>query len=197
MLLTCPNCETIFRVDSHKFKPEGQAVRCSVCSHVWQAKVGKDTMGKEPNDVQEAFKALRLPLAILLVFLGLAAGVAFNRGVITAYFPSLIGVFDVAGLTIRPVLTGLEVTDLEASYIGDNLRLSGNLLNNRMVRSHAPDLRVTVTATDGVIMNEVIIKTEAQLIDPGEKTSFFIQLDVESSGEANITVAPLANRIYQ
>ena len=34
---TCPNCETVFRIDSERISEGGQAVRCSVCSHVWQA----------------------------------------------------------------------------------------------------------------------------------------------------------------
>ena len=197
MLLTCPNCETIFRVDSHNLKAEGQPVRCSVCTHVWQAKPSKDTMSAEPNDIQDALKALRVPISILAVFLCVVGGVAFNRVVITAYIPSLIGVFDVSGLVIRPDIEGLEVTDLSASYTGDNLRLSGSLKNLRSTRTHSASLRVTVTSQDGVIMNEVVLQTEQSLIEPGGKTDFFVQLDVEQSVEANITVVPLASRIYQ
>ena len=37
MLLTCPNCETVFRIDSERIGDGSQAVRCSVCAHVWQA----------------------------------------------------------------------------------------------------------------------------------------------------------------
>lgn len=197
MLLTCPNCETIFRVESHNLKAEGQAVRCSVCTHVWQAKPGKETMSPEPNDLQDALKALRVPIGILLVFLFVVGGIAFNRVVITAYMPSLISVFDVTGLVIRPDIDDLEVADLSASYVGDNLRLSGRLKNNGSLRTHAADLRVTVTSQDGVIMNEVVLKTEQPLIDAGGASDFFVQLDVEQSAEANVMVVPLANRIYQ
>ena len=35
MLITCHNCETIFQIEKSKIDPEGQQVRCSVCSHVW------------------------------------------------------------------------------------------------------------------------------------------------------------------
>ena len=147
--------------------------------------------------MQDAFRALRVPIGILVVFLCLVGGIAFNRVVITAYMPSLISVFDVSGLIIRPDIEGLEVTDLSASYAGDNLRLSGNLKNKRSTRTHSADLRVTVTSQDGLIMNEVVLKTEQALIEPGGKTGFFAQLDVEQSAEANVTVVPLANRIYQ
>lgn len=197
MLLTCPNCETIFRVDSHNLKAEGQPVRCSVCTHVWQAKPGKETISPEPNDMQDALQALRIPIGILLVFLCVVGGIAFNRVIITAYAPSLISAFDVTGLVIRPDIGSLEVTDLSASYVGDNLRLSGSLKNKGSLRTHAADLRVTVTSQDGVIMNEVVLKTEQSLIDAGSKSDFFVQLDVEQSAEANVRVVPLANRIYQ
>lgn len=197
MLLTCPNCETIFRVASHNLKASGQSVRCSVCTHVWTAQPGKDTITPEPNDMQEAVKALRLPVLALVVFMGIAATIAFNRGVITAYMPGLIGAFDVVGLTVRPDLKTLKVTDLSANYAGDTLRLSGALTNISSLRTHAADLRVTVTAKDGVIMNEVILSPEHRLIDAQGSTRFFVQLDVEESSEANIVVVPLDNRIYQ
>ena len=200
MLLTCPNCETIFRVASHNLKPTGQSVRCSVCTHVWQAQPGKDTVTPEPNDMQEAIKALRLPVLVLVIFMVGVASIAFNRGLITAYMPSLIGAFDVVGLTVRPDLNKLKVTNLSADYSGDNLRLSGALTNVSGWRTHAADLRVTVTSKDGVIMNEVILTPEHKVIDALGATRFFVQLDVEDSAsaqEANIVVIPLDNRIFQ
>lgn len=197
MLLTCPNCETIFRVDSHNIKASGQAVRCSVCTHVWQARPGKDTIAPEPNDMHDAVRALRVPVILLVVFMGVVSAVAFNRVLITAYFPTLTGLFDVVGLTIRPNINVLAVTDLSATYSGDTLRLNGNLKNTGATRTHAADLRVTVTSRDGIIMNDVILSPEDDFIDAGKVTGFFVQLDVEQSEEANVTVTPLANRIYQ
>ena len=35
MIITCPNCETQFKVDAAAFIPDGRAVRCAKCSHKW------------------------------------------------------------------------------------------------------------------------------------------------------------------
>ncbi|MGA0310348.1 MAG: zinc-ribbon domain-containing protein [Candidatus Puniceispirillaceae bacterium] len=35
MLLTCPQCETIFRVDRLRLHPAGQPVHCRICDHIW------------------------------------------------------------------------------------------------------------------------------------------------------------------
>ena len=35
MIITCPNCETQFKVDAAAFIPNGRAVRCAKCSHKW------------------------------------------------------------------------------------------------------------------------------------------------------------------
>jgi predicted Zn finger-like uncharacterized protein len=37
MILTCPACQTRYEVDAANFPPQGRAVRCARCSHVWHA----------------------------------------------------------------------------------------------------------------------------------------------------------------
>jgi predicted Zn finger-like uncharacterized protein len=39
MLLTCPQCETIFRVDRLRLHPAGQPVHCMICDHIWTARL--------------------------------------------------------------------------------------------------------------------------------------------------------------
>ena len=49
MHITCPNCQTAYRVDRQAFGPDGRRVRCCNCEHVWW----HDVAGEET--------ALRLP----------------------------------------------------------------------------------------------------------------------------------------
>ena len=206
MLLTCPHCTTIFRVDADLIPQDGQTVRCSICHHIWVA-----TPVPPPADQSVALsdagavtplsaacgrlKNLWKPCLVAVLAAGLAGGVIMNRGIITAYLPVLINGFDAIGLPIRPAVAQLQVAGLQASYVGDTMRLSGGLRNRGMWRTHAADLQVTVRGADGTIMQETVIRPDHDMIDAQAESGFFVQLAVEAGREAHVTVTPLANRI--
>ena len=48
-----------------------------------------------------------------------ASGVIMNRGMLTAYLPFLISSFNRIGLSMRPAVTQLKVTRLNASLVAD------------------------------------------------------------------------------
>ena len=198
MLLTCPSCETIFRVDSQNLNADGQTVRCSVCSHLWFA-VPPRSAGislKKPKPVAtRGSKGLRVLLVLLLLLGALVGGVVHQRVVLTAYLPGLIPGFDLLGMTIRANIDKLEVINLKAAHTGDTLRLSGSLQNNSEFDTHAADLLVTVATTDGTIINEQMVMPDDRIIKAGGSTPFFLQLNVEKSDEAVVTVVPIAKRI--
>ena len=112
MLLTCPHCTTIFRVDADLIPQDGQTVRCSICHHIWVA-----TPVPPPADQSVALSdagavaASPLPAVtplsaardrlnlwklclVAVLAAGFAGGVIMNRGTITAYLPVLINGFD-------------------------------------------------------------------------------------------------------
>lgn len=37
MIISCPSCQTQFKVDEGRLSPDGKMVRCSKCRHVWRA----------------------------------------------------------------------------------------------------------------------------------------------------------------
>lgn len=194
MLLTCDNCQTIFRIDSARLDPDGQRVRCSVCNHSWIAKpVEEEDQG--PDDVGEMVRVLRMPIAILLMIVALAAGLITTRGMVTAQLPGLIPIYDVAGLTIRPNLDQLEVQELDADYFGDVLRLKGQLANLGRIRAHAAPLQVRVTDQNGLILATSRITPESRFIEAGGRTEFFVQLDMPPGQQAEINITPLSERV--
>ena len=109
----------------------------------------------------------------------------------------LINGFDRIGLSIRPAVAQLQVAGLNASYVGDTMRLSGGLRNIGTWRTHAADLRVMVRGADGTIMQETVIRPDDDVIDSQAESGFFVQLAVEAGHEAHVTVTPLANRVYR
>ena len=214
MLLTCPHCTTIFRVDADLIPQDGQTVRCSICHHIWVASpvpppadqsvalsdVGAVAASPLPavtplSAARDRLKNLWKLCLVAVLAAGLAGGVIMNRDTITAYLPVLINGFDAIGLPIRPAVAQLQVAGLQASYVGDTMRLSGGLRNRGKWRTHAADLQVTVQGADGTIMQETVIRPDHDMIDAQAESGFFVQLAVEAGREAHVTVTPLANRI--
>jgi len=206
MLLTCPHCTTIFRVDADLIPQDGQTVRCSICHHIWVASpvpppadqsVALTDAGAVAalSAARDRLKNLWKPCLVAVLAAGLAGGVIMNRGTITAYLPILINGFDAIGLPIRPAMAQLQVTGLQASYVGDTMRLSGGLRNRGMWRTRAADLQVMVRGADGTIMQETVIRPDHDMIDAQAESAFFVQIAVEAGREAHVTVTPFANRI--
>ena len=214
MLLTCPHCKTIFRVDADLIPQDGQTVRCSICHHIWVASpvplhadqsvvisgAGAVAAPLLPtvtplSAARDRLKNLWKPCLVAVLAAGLAGGVIMNRSTITAYLPVLINGFDAIGLPIRPAVAQLQVVRLQASYVGETMRLSGGLRNRGMWRTHAADLQVMVRGADGTIMQETVIRPDHDMIDAQAESGFFVQLAVEAGREAHVTVTPLANRI--
>ena len=212
MLLTCPHCATIFRVDSKLISMQGQSVRCSMCHHIWTA-TPISTLVSIPvsrpvstsismpatnlSVAQNRLKSLWKPFFAVLLAAALLSSVILHRGSITAYAPFLINGFNAIGLTIRPALSQLQVVRLNASYTGDTMRLSGGLRNVGMWRNHAADLRVTVRGADGAVLHEITLSPDHDIINAKAESGFFVQLAFDVNTEMQVTVTPLANRVFR
>ena len=208
MLLTCPHCATIFRVDGKLISMQGQRVRCSMCHHIWTAtpistlisipvSTSVSTPATDLSMAQNRLKSLWKPCFAALLVAALLSSVIIHRGSITAYAPFLINGFNTVGLTIRPALTQLQVVGLNASYTGDTMRLSGGLRNIGMWRNHAADMRVTVRGADGAVLHEITLSPDHDIINAKAESGFFVQLALAANSEVQVTVTPLANRVYR
>ena len=208
MLLTCPHCATIFRVDGKLISMQGQRVRCSMCHHIWTAtpistlisipvSTSVSTPATDLPMAQNRLKSLWKPCFAALLVAALLSSVIIHRGSITAYAPFLINGFNTVGLTIRPALAQLQVVGLNASYTGDTMRLSGGLRNIGMWRNHAADMRVTVRGADGAVLHEITLSPDHDIINAKAESGFFVQLALAANSEVQVTVTPLANRVYR
>ena len=198
MLLTCPNCDTVFRVDGDRIGEAGQAVRCSVCAHVWQAEPPMLAAEAEPGEMASALRTVAGSFLLIVVILVGSVGFVAERATITAYAPGLIGIFESVGLTVRPDTDSLAIVDLQADYAGDTMRLRGKLRNDAAFFAHAPLLEVTVMSESGAALANQIIRADDDIIRPSATSSFFTQLVFEASREPTVTVTmrddPVARR---
>jgi predicted Zn finger-like uncharacterized protein len=71
MLLTCPQCETIFCVDRLRLHRAGQPVHCFICDHIWTAHLVTSDDGQDmPNSAFYLHKFC-LPVIAVLICAGL------------------------------------------------------------------------------------------------------------------------------
>lgn len=196
MLLTCPHCETIFRVDTSDIKAGGRKVRCSVCSHVWQAKRGGADVITEEADLIEQFKSWQATALIIVVVIGLTAFGTFNRNLISANIPQTLPLYNILGLSITPDPSKVEVVRLSATRKRDAIRISGEVNNLSRWAVHTPPLMVTVSDSFGLILAEKQITLDALILEGGMSISFATQLLLEEpiadDVVTEIVVVPLA-----
>ena len=195
MLLTCENCKTIFRVDEKAIAPQGQQVRCSVCKHVWMAE--RKSSSKKPHSglLRETAMRLRLPAFLIALIILVSGGLFSFRGPLTAQFPILISSFDLAGLTIVPDPSVLEVRGLKAQYRENLLRVRGVVFNTGDFRAHASMLNLRVVDKDGTELHQQMVKPDSYFIDTGQSVPFFVQLEVDGAKKASVTVETVAERL--
>ena len=195
MLLTCENCKTIFRVDEKAIAPQGQQVRCSVCKHVWIVDQKPSSAKPHSGLLRETAARLRYPAVLIAVLMLVSGGLFSFRGPLTAQFPSLISSFDLAGLTIVPDPSVLEVRDLKAQYDENLLRVRGVVFNTGDFRAHASMLNLRVVDADGAELYQKMIRPDSYFIDTGQSIPFFVQLEVDGARKADVTVEAVAERL--
>ena len=188
MLLTCPQCKTVFRIDNTALAPEGQQVRCSVCAHIWGVSAPSASFQVERSDLNDILRKLRLPAAILLLVMFISGALFSFRGPLTAHFPSLISAFNGMGLAIHPDLQVLEIRNLQASYQGKLLRVRGQIYNADSFTAHAAPLQLRVIAEDKTLLASERLTPDHKFIPAGGVTEFFVQKEINMDTNAEVRV---------
>jgi len=193
MLLTCGQCQTIFRIEDHAIAPTGQQVRCSVCQHVWH--VDPHTKVSDDNNrlLGDVLKRLRLPALTLILIAGFCTVLYAFRGPLTAAHPQLISAYQLAGLPISPNLSVLQVEDLSADYQSNILRIRGKLKNTYHLTSHASSLEVKILSESGELLGVERILPEDKVIEAGQVTAFFLQVELQAAENAQVVVTPVSH----
>ena len=195
MLLTCPHCETIFRVDTADIKTGGRQVRCSVCTHIWLAKRGGADVITEEADLIEQLKSWKGVTVGVLAVIILTALMTMNRNFIGANIPSTIPIYHTIGMSITPQLHKLEVARLSASRKRDTIRITGEVTNLSNWNVLAPALLITVTDNFGLVLGEKSISLDTAIIDGAVSIPFSTQISLDEQLEdddiTEIVVIPI------
>ena len=105
MLLTCPQCETIFRVDRLRLHPAGQPVHCMICDHIWTARLVTSGDRQDMPSFASYLHKFRLPVIAVLICAGLMTSLIKGRGILTAYFPGSLPPISKARFLYSLILT--------------------------------------------------------------------------------------------
>jgi predicted Zn finger-like uncharacterized protein len=79
MLLICPQCETIFRVDRLRLHPAGQPVHCMICDHIRIARLLTIGDRQDMPNIAPDLPKIRLPVMAVLIFVGLMTSLIRSR----------------------------------------------------------------------------------------------------------------------
>ena len=195
MLLTCEQCQTIFRIDDDAIAPAGQQVRCSVCQHVWHVEPHQPAGDDTNRLLGDVLKRLRLP-ALTLIMIAVICTVLFAfRGPLTAAHPRLLSAYQFIGLSISPNLSVLQVENLSADYERNILRIRGQLRNSYHLTSHASALEIKILSQTGEVLATERMVPEDKVIPAGQATAFFLQVDIDDAKDAQVIVTPVSHNI--
>ena len=156
-------------------------MRCSVCSHVWQAKRGGANVITEDADLMQQLKSWRGTVVAIVLAIAVVAGLSIYRNPITAAVPSVVPVYQALGLAITPDLTAVEVGRLSATRRRDTVRVLGEITNITTWPVHAPSLLITVTDAFGLILAEKTIELDDDVLAGGSAMAFTTQITLEQS----------------
>ncbi len=195
MLLTCPHCETIFRVDTADIKTGGRDVRCSVCTHVWHAKRGGADVVTEDADLAGQLKSWRWAVVLVSLMIIMTAVMTMNRNFIAANAPWTGQIYQAIGMTTAPQLDKLEVARLSGTRLRDTIRVTGEITNLSNWGVLAPSLLLTVTDNFGLVLDEKTITLDLDIIDGGISIPFSTQISLDQKLEnddvTEIVVIPI------
>lgn len=201
MLLNCPHCETIFRIDVAEMPVGGRKVRCSVCRHVWKASRGGADIITEDADLKHHIRQWWIIGVLVLAVIAMMAVLTINRNLISANAPAFRPFYETLGLRIGPENRYLAIERLNGQRQRDTIRLSGEVTNTAIWAVHAPMLQITVTDTFGIILAEKTIRLDTPVIEGKAVVRFQTQIQLEQEMTpdqvTDIIVLPLPELSFQ
>jgi len=210
MLITCHNCETVFQIDRAKIDPNGQQVRCSVCAHVWTIsaddepertlpklnidaklkgpKLRQDTPLNQKKKKANIFTWLLWIFGMTGMLLAALYASIIYRSTITAYYPVIIPVFEMAGYSISYSSENLSIQNLQTEWRDDILRVRGSIVNNGSMRIHTLPIRISIIDPSGLLLSTHEVWPDSTIIDAAMSVPFFAQITIDADEKAEIQV---------
>ena len=110
------------------------------------------------------------------------------RSTITAYYPAMIPVFEMAGYNISHSSENLAIQNLQTDWRDDILRIRGSIVNNGLMRIHTLPIRISVIDPSGLLLSTHEVWPDINIIDSNTSVPFFAQITIDADEKAEIQV---------
>ena len=187
MHIQCPSCQTVFAVENDEISADkGRQVRCSICDHIWTVTRANALMSK-PAATSRFKHGKRKWLIILVIIAGLLLGGAVIwRNVVSAMFPSVIGIYSAFDLSVLPDVSVVEIRNIRGERQGDTVRIRGEIVNVSMWPTHAPPIFVSVQNMAGAILAVKEVEPDELIISAGSALPLNVQLTLDEELRADV-----------
>lgn len=215
MIVTCPDCATRYLVDPGALGASGRVVRCANCAHTWHQTPPEDvprrielppldaepTEGSEtriqlPAVAQRPRPALRYIvgwLVMLVILVGIGAGLFLERGRIVATWPVVAGLYQAIGLPVTPAEKIFETRNVQTQRVTENdlptIVVTGEVVNLSPMTRAAPKVKVSLNdVNDHELQAWTVPLTEDRLL-PGQSVPFRTSIAQPNAAAVAVSVA--------
>lgn len=130
---------------------------------------------------------LRIFVMIAMLSAALYASIIY-RATITAYYPVMVPVFEMAGYSISYSSENLSIQNLQTEWRDDILRVRGSIVNNGSMRIHTLPIRISITDPSGLLLSTHEVWPDSTIIDAAMSVPFFAQITIDADEKAEIQV---------
>jgi hypothetical protein len=143
-----------------------------------------DGLRRTVNELQDNMVSRsrhRFSMAILLLALGLSAGAYTMRDQLAGLSPFMSGIIQTIG--IMPAVTSdqIEISALDATRMGDTIRIKGMVTNHNTSTIKAPLIRFQVKDKSGSVLVERDVRLDQENLKPSAAVMVTTQLVMHSS----------------
>ena len=136
----------------------------------------RQTMVDKQERVTKTKSRRRLAVLMTLGVMALSAGAYGLRDQSEMIMPWVDKAMTVIGATINVSMDYIKVSDLEATRMGDTIKVKGMVINNYPLSADAPMIQFVVKDDQGVVLSERAVKIDQPALRPGEPIVISTQL---------------------
>lgn len=140
----------------------------------------------------------RLSMMILVVALGFSAGAYTMRDQLAGLTPFMSGLMQTIGIMSPATMDQIEVGALDATRMGDTIRIKGMVTNHNQSTIESPLIRFQVKDQSGSILVERDVRLDQDTLEPSAAVMVTTQLVMSSSiaddVETEIIAIPMTDK---
>jgi len=136
----------------------------------------RQTMVDKQERVTKTKSRRRFGLMMALGMMALSAGAYGLRDQSEMIMPWVDKAMTMIGATISVSMDYIKVSDLEATRMGDTIKVKGMVINNYPLSAEAPMIQFVVKDDQGVVLTERAVKIDQPALRPGEPILISTQL---------------------